>query len=76
MKKIVLLLLAAGIAASAAGCQSGNSENSKTETVTYWTFNAHDKDLMTKYIDDFNKNNFQKGDKNERKSKRIAKKAF
>ena len=53
MKKIVLLLLAAGIAASAAGCQSGNSGNSKTETVTYWTFNAHDKDLMTKYIDDF-----------------------
>ena len=27
-------------------------------------------------LSDFNKNNFQKGDKNERKSKRIAKKAF
>ena len=33
--------------------------------------------LMTFFIlSDFNKNNFKKGDKNERKSKRIAKKAF
>ncbi len=57
MKKLVLLLLAAGLAVSAAGCQGGNSGKGKEkETVTYWTFNAHDKDLMTKYIDDFNKN--------------------
>lgn len=54
VKRIMSLFLAAGVLVSAAGC--GKTQNKKVETITYWTYNAHDKDLMTKVIDDFNLN--------------------
>ncbi len=54
MKKILSVMLAVGMLFSAAGCQKKEASSGKVETITYWTFNAHDKDLMTKVIDEFN----------------------
>ena len=53
MKKILSLLLSAVMVFSFAGCGKKASTDN-VETITYWTYNAHDKDLMTKVIDEFN----------------------
>ena len=54
MKKALSVLLAAGMLLTAAGCQNKETSSKDIQTITYWTFNAHDKDLMTKVIDEFN----------------------
>lgn len=54
MKKILAIALAVGMAFSAAGCGEKKQTAAEKETITYWTFNSHDKDLMTEVIDNFN----------------------
>lgn len=54
MKKMLSMILAVGMLISAVGCQKTETTSKDIQTITYWTFNAHDKDLMTKVIDDFN----------------------
>lgn len=54
MKKVVSVLLAACMLFSVTGCQKSEKSSKDIQTITYWTFNAHDKDLMTEVIDEFN----------------------
>lgn len=54
MKKVLSLLLAASLALSFAGCGKEKANTKEVQTITYWTFNAHDKDIMTSTIDEFN----------------------
>ena len=54
MKKVLSFLLAVCLAFSIAGCQKKEASTKGVETITYWTYNAHDKDIMTKIINDFN----------------------
>lgn len=54
MKKVLSLLLIAVMLLSFAGCGDKKTSSDNVETITYWTYNAHDKDLMTKMIDEFN----------------------
>ena len=54
MKKVLSLLLAVTVILSFAGCQNKQASSDNVETITYWTYNSHDKDLMTKIIDEFN----------------------
>lgn len=61
MKKILSVMLALGMLITAAGCGGGGEETAgEVQTITYWTYNAHDKDLMTKVIDNFNLNEGKK----------------
>lgn len=53
MKKILSLIAASALLLSVAGC--GSTADKDVQTITYWTYNAHDKDLMTPIVDEFNK---------------------
>lgn len=53
MKKLLSVLLVLTLVLSFAGCGKKVS-NDDVVTLTYWTFNAHNKDVMTKAIDEFN----------------------
>lgn len=55
MKKVLSFLLALCMALSFAGCKKEEASSKSVETITYWTFNSHDKDIMTQIIDNFNK---------------------
>lgn len=54
LKKVLSLLLAASLVLSFAGCKNRQASSDNVETITYWTYNSHDKDIMTKIIDNFN----------------------
>lgn len=60
MKKALSVMLAFGMLLTAAGCGGGKEKSEEVQTITYWTYNAHDKDLMTKIIDNFNLNEGKK----------------